>query len=326
MPEMTFDLEQAMSRKACRDVSQGAHVFVAGLARAGTTILMRQFHATGAFRSLTYRDMPFVLAPNLWKRLSGGSRREMVAEERAHGDGVLVDFDSPEALDEVFWRVHAGEAYIRPDRLVPMEVDAETREKFRTYVALILRDHPDQRYLSKNNNNILRLGGIAASFPNALIVIPFRDPVAHALSLQRQHRQFIEAQEQDPFTLAYMNWLVHREFGQGHRPFVFGGTGAPLPQGDALGDLSYWLDLWQDTYAHLADAAPAQAVFVAYEQLCTDPAGVMAGLGARAGLPTPPEVIAMRAPEPAPEVDLPPEQVAKCRALYATLCDRAEGG
>ena len=43
-------------------------VFINGLARAGTTILMRAFYGTGLFRSLTYRDLPFLLMPGVLKR------------------------------------------------------------------------------------------------------------------------------------------------------------------------------------------------------------------------------------------------------------------
>jgi hypothetical protein len=87
------------------------HVFIAGLARAGTTILMRRFYASQAFRSLTYRDMPFVLAPTLWRKLAAQSGRNLVTAERAHGDGILVDIDSPESFEEVFL------AHIRRRRL-----------------------------------------------------------------------------------------------------------------------------------------------------------------------------------------------------------------
>ena len=106
--EMSFDVDQRMAGGRSRDIVGLRSRFVAGLARAGTTVLMRRFHTTGAFRSLTYRDMPFVLAPNLWRRLMRSSRREVAATERAHGDSMLVDVDSPESLDEVFWRIFAG--------------------------------------------------------------------------------------------------------------------------------------------------------------------------------------------------------------------------
>ena len=72
-------------------------------------------------------------------------------QERANGDGIKVDYDSPEALEEVFWRVFCGSDYIKPGCLVPMSADSETVEKFRSFIALILKDQCDKLYLSKNN-------------------------------------------------------------------------------------------------------------------------------------------------------------------------------
>jgi len=77
-------------------------VYVTGLARAGTTILLETLFKTGAFTSLTYRDMPFITAPCLWSRLSGNYRRFSELKERAHGDRLYVNYDSPEAFEEVF--------------------------------------------------------------------------------------------------------------------------------------------------------------------------------------------------------------------------------
>ena len=67
------------------------------------------------------------------------SRAERGAAERAHGDAIMVDFDSPEALEEVFWRTFCGTAYIRSDRLTTMQADAETIDRFRRYVGSIHR-------------------------------------------------------------------------------------------------------------------------------------------------------------------------------------------
>ncbi|MGB5838386.1 MAG: hypothetical protein WBH14_15195, partial [Albidovulum sp.] len=100
--EMMHDMERGMFLKSAPE-DGGQHVFVTGLARAGTTILMREIHRTGDFGSLTYADMPFVLAPNLWARLSKKGQTAGVKAERAHGDGIEVDTQSPEALDEVYW-------------------------------------------------------------------------------------------------------------------------------------------------------------------------------------------------------------------------------
>lgn len=265
--ELTFSLDQALTRGNVESIVPQRHIFVSGLARAGTTALMRRFYATGHFRSLTYRDMPFVLAPGLWRRLSSFSTRELRKSERAHGDGLLVDADSPEGLEEVFWRVFAGEEYLGSRQLRAHEPRKDTIDKYIRYIhALLSTDAPRKRYLCKNNNNILRLNAIRRAFPNAIILIPFRDPVQHALSLQRQHERFSFFQREDSFLLSYMTWLGHHEFGRDHRPFL--PTEAPATYGTE--SLNYWVALWCEAYEWLHRTRPDSALFICYEDLCTD--------------------------------------------------------
>lgn len=265
--EMSFDLDQILVRDDPTRIVQQRHVFVSGLARAGTSVLMRRFHATGNFRSLTYRDMPFVLAPNFWRRLSQLSRRNLERTERAHGDSVLIDADSPESLDEVFWRIFSGSEYLGVDRLTPYVPDDDVVRKYVRYVnAVLAADEPRRNcYLSKNNNNILRLGALFRAFPRALVLIPFRDPLQHAASLLNQHRRFVELQTNRPFMLSYMNWLGHHEFGLGHRRFRFGDA---APCQFPAESLDYWLHLWCETYSWLEHSKPGAALFVCYEDLC----------------------------------------------------------
>lgn len=268
--EASFDAEQAFLGKDCVAAQGGRHVFVAGLARSGTTVLMRSLFQTGEFCSLTYRDMPFVLAPGLWSRIASSSRRERGATQRAHGDGVMVDFDSPEALEEVFWRIFCGPAYIREDRLVAMRASAETVEKFRRYVALILKRYGRARYLSKNNNNIVRLGSLIEAFPSGRIVVPFREPLQQAHSLLNQHRRFRERHGADEFTASYMTWLAHHEFGADHRPFEWG---MPMAQPYAPATLNYWLAQWIGVYGYLLEDVSRHrrhARFFSYELLCCE--------------------------------------------------------
>ena len=267
----SFEVERLIFGRELKIRSDAEHVFVVGLARAGTTLLMRLLFETGQFCSLTYRDMPFVLAPNLWNAASAGSRRTMAPTGRAHGDGILVDFDSPEALDEVFWRVFSGNRYIAGDRLRRMRADDETIENFRLYVELIMRRYKSDRYLSKNNNNILRIDDLLRSFPRATIFVPFRSPVQQAHSLLDQHRRFVANQKRDPFTLRYMTWLVHHEFGADHRPFDLeietSGTG-----GDAE-RIDYWLMQWIAAYRYLLReirSNPNSLIPISYERLCGD--------------------------------------------------------
>jgi hypothetical protein len=215
--------------------------------------------------------MPFPLAPNLWKRASARWRRQEQAQVRAHGDGIRVNADSPEALEEVFWRIQSGADYIGRDGLSPYQPDEEVLALFQHYVAAILASSEtgQARYLSKNNNNVLRLPALRDSFPAAQFIIPFRHPATQAMSLWRQHRHFCALQKRAPFIRSYMDWLVHHEFGLGHRPFQMGGVASP--------DLSpempdYWLDVWIRVHGALAGQIHERSLFVCYEELCTDPA------------------------------------------------------
>ena len=277
--EMLFDLDGSFARNPApaRDP-----VFVTGLARAGTTVLMRALHESGQFASLTYADMPLVLAPNLWARMSRGHQKARTARERAHGDGVVVDFDAPEALEEVFWRQHCGADYIRADGLVPHVPAPEALAAYRLYQARICHRHGKSRYLAKNNNLMLRIGPLAEALPEARFIVPVRDPMAQAASLLAQHRRFAGA---DAFTRSYMTWLAHHEFGPAQRPFLL--PGQPVPGGDPFG-LDYWLEVWIACYGWLAQQIaerPKTLLSVIYDRLGDDPAA-WARVAVFAGLPS----------------------------------------
>jgi len=269
MGRLWFDLEQSKAARVTAPVVTKP-VFIAGMARSGSTILLNALHETGLFRSLTYRDMPFILMTGTWKGLSGGTRVESEKTERAHGDRLLVDLDSPEAFEEVFWRTFHGKQYIFDDRVVAHDIPGSELEDFRAFVrhVLLSRDSDKQaRYLSKNNNNLLRLGTIRQAFPDAALLLPFREPLQQALSLQRQHTLFLERHAQDKFGMNYMNWLGHFEFGLGHKQYRYGTGANPFDPAT----LDYWLHCWGDAYEHALNTAPPGTVYLGYEQMCDAP-------------------------------------------------------
>lgn len=216
--ETLFDLENRFNTDKNVEKDLERPVFVTGLARAGTTVLMRALYESGQFASLTYDDMPFVMAPNFWHKISYTNKKKRVKGERAHGDGIEVDFDSPEALEEVFWRTFHGKEYIQRKSLVPHEYSSETAEIFHAYQARVCQKYGKKRYLSKNNNHILRIKSLAKDSNNPCILIPFRNPIEQSYSLYRQHQKFAASTS---FVKKYMEWLAHYEFGASHRPFQF---------------------------------------------------------------------------------------------------------
>ena len=266
--EILFDIEKFKFSKMMKSSTEGHHVFVCGLARSGTTVLMRALYQSGKFSSLTYRDMPFVLAPNIWSKITSKYRKSIQKVIRAHDDGILVDFDSPEALEEVFWRVFAGKDYIHSNHLTPHEIDDDLITAFHDYIALINLRYSRNRYLSKNNNNILRLSGITDAFPNAIVLIPFREPLQHAFSLLKQHQNFVIQHCEDKFSEKYMSWLVHHEFGLDHRPFQFVDD---IYQHKDINTIDYWLCLWINTYSYLLERikkSRGRIFLVGYEDIC----------------------------------------------------------
>ena len=197
--------------------------------------------------------------------------------ERAHGDGIEVDFHSPEALDEVYWRIFAGDDYIRADRLVPHVPGDEQMAGYRDFIRLVLRRTGRSRYLSKNNNNLLRLDSLAKAFPDSSFSFPIRDPLDHARSLLNQHRRFLGS---DGFTRAYMGWLGHHEFGATHRPFVW--DGAPPGRSAGARLLAGMLDRRAPAGSSAWNASMEISSSSPYHALMSDAA--ILGLRSRAGL------------------------------------------
>jgi class 3 adenylate cyclase len=301
-------------------------VFVTALPRAGTTVLLEALAGLPEFASATYRDMPFTLAPMLWRRFAAGFARRGGRAERAHGDGVEVGLDSPEAFEETlwlaFWPAHYAGAAIRP---WPADAEAAGFADFlRSHMAKIVRlaGPPARRYLSKNNGNIARLGLIERLFPDACLVVPVREPTAQAASLLRQHRRFAALHAEDPFARAYMEGLGHFEFGAALKPIAFGDAAA-APKA-AAENPDFWLGYWIEAYAAIFAQARGRVILVDHDALAADPAGHLPALGRALGVAAPEALLAaaprFRPTAPASPLEgADPALVARAQALHAVL-------
>jgi len=272
--EMVFDIDCMASGVNRTHPKVTYPVYVAGLARSGTTILLEALYSTGQFITLTYRDMPFITAPYLWNKIT--KKVGIVSEEkkeRAHGDNIYVNYDSPEAFEEVFWITFQKGSYVHEDQLAKHEAEKEVVENYRKYVQNILaRDAGvgGARYLAKNNNNVLRINTIKSAFQDAIFIVPFRNPLNHAKSLQVQHLRFLKIHAEDPFSQKYMNWLGHFEFGANFKPFNFSQE-ALLQSREEPTTLEYWIRYWKSVYEYLIDRHESDVIFFDYDKLCAQP-------------------------------------------------------
>ncbi len=263
-------------------------VFITSLPRAGTTIVLHALSRLSHVASHTYRDMPFILTPLIWHRVSRIFHRTSRPAGRAHGDGLAINEDSPEAFEEVLWKKwfpdHYRQTGIDCWRGLPRNPGFE--EAFKTHMqkVILLRraDLPaNPRYISKNNANIARIAYLRSLFPDARFVVPLRHPIEQAISLLRQHRNFTRQHAEEPFTRQYMADIGHFEFGELHRPIGFTGL-ADLTGGGAPDSLDYWIAYWIAAYREIS--RHESLCLVSFEDLCERPAINLARLLGCVGL------------------------------------------
>ena len=238
-----FELEKIIYLKN-KDLKKQSHIFISSLPRSGTTILLNFLFSSNEYASLIYKNMPFILSPNLSKLFN---KSNIPKKERLHGDGITFDINSPEALDEIFF--NNDEKFVKNELV--------------NYIQLILLSENKDKYLSKNNFNYKRIDLIHSILPNSIFLIPIREPLQHAYSLLNTHLHFRKLQQKNDFIRRYMNYLGHNEFGLNHIPW-----NNPINFEDN-NDINYWLEQWTLFYQNILDKylSSNNCFFIIYEKL-----------------------------------------------------------
>ena len=329
------DVEDSLLGGAGDGLPPADPVFIAGLPRSGTTLLLTLLAQAPEFATHTYRDMPFVLCPWLWQQLSLRFRAPARPRQRAHGDGLAIDYDSPEAFEEIIWLAFWRQHY-QADRILPWSADERDGEfeaffarHMRKLIAVRAAEQPGGRpwrYLSKNNANIARLALLLAVFPDCRIVVPLREPRSHAESLLRQHLRFADLHRRDDFARRYMAWLGHFEFGAGLRPIQFPGREGDIRDLGEPDTLDYWLRYWTAAHEAIAAASDHRILLLDHSTLRANPVATLAELASalklRIGDGVTDWAARVRAPAERPPEDRAPVGAVK---LYAALRERSLG-
>ncbi len=199
-------------------------IFIAGLARSGSTILLETLASHKDVTSHQYCDYPFVHVHYFWnviKALTPASRKKV---ERGHKDGLMINAKSPEALDEILW-ISFFEDLHDPGQSNIIDETCGNPAFERFYANNILKTlygRKASRFISKNNYNVTRLKYLKSLFPDLRIIIPVRPPEEHIYSLLKQNKLFQEVQKQDERSSRYTRRLGHFEFGLDFRPINTG--------------------------------------------------------------------------------------------------------
>jgi len=286
------EFETAFFRRRLAGIEVDRPVFICGLARAGTTILLELLATCRGVATHRYRDFPFLWTPILWNRFQDRFGSEAAPRERPHRDRIRITRESPEAFEEPLWRSYFPWLHDpdRSHRLTDANRDASFDQAFRDHIRKIVMLRRGRRYLSKANYNVARIEYLADLFPDARFIVPVRDPVAQVCSLVRQHALFSDYSKADPRAARYLAIAGHYEFGPQRVPINLDDRAmtdvlAAWPAGD---EFRGYAILWRRVAEHvlaLADRTLSERVMlVRHEDLCGDPAGTFAKLAAFARL------------------------------------------
>ncbi len=278
------DMETRFLKSRLGGIEVDSPVFVTGLARSGTTILLTILSELPGIATHKYKDFPFVFTPVLWNRFVDRFAKEQVAAERPHKDGIQITADSPDAFEEPVWQYFFPHLHKRGHGHV---LDEKTRDRefekfFRDHIRKILLLRKGTRYLSKGNYNISRIAYIAKLFPDAKFIIPVRHPYGHVDSLVKQHRLFTDYAATDDRVGSYLQAAGHYEFGPQRIPINLSrGLADRIEAAWAAGQehRGYAMQ-WQAIYGYAKTLAsmPAlseQIMLLRFEDLCSEPAEVL---------------------------------------------------
>lgn len=290
------ELETRLLAQELDEVPVRQPVYITGLARSGSTLLLELLNRHPGTVTHRYRDYPMLFTPYLWNRFLGfAPRRAAEPVERTHRDGIRITPDSPEAFEEMLWmaffpRLHdpAGSA------VLDAGTDHPRFEAFyRDHIRKLLLVYGGERYLCKENYNITRLQYLLKLFPDARFLIPVREPVWHIASLMKQHRLFSAGLRGNRRARLQLQRAGHFEFGPDRSPVNAGDAAAVrriLALWEQGAEVEGWARYWSHVYGHVADVLErhprlrAAALVVRYEDLCRRPVATVCAIFHHCGL------------------------------------------
>lgn len=283
------DRESTRLNDKINNITINDPIYVTGLARSGTTILLEKLTEHPELVSLRYKDFPLVHVPHWWENFlnrAGSNGGDKV--ERAHKDRIKITPDSPEALEEILWMSFYNSIH---DPSVNNILDENNLEDdfikfYQNTIKKILLSRNGKRYIAKGNYNISRIKLLNAIFPDAKFVIAVRNPIDTIASLIKQHNLFCEIEKSDKKVLRYMQNLGHFEFGLDRRPLNFGNTELTSEiqsllnnEVNILGFAKYWSVIYSYVIELMEDAAiKKNIIIIDFDKFCNNPIDTLQNL------------------------------------------------
>ncbi|MBD3197252.1 MAG: hypothetical protein GF317_19515 [Candidatus Lokiarchaeota archaeon] len=273
-------VESSILRMKLRKININKPVFITGLARSGTTIMLEMLNKHPDLVSHQYKHLVLPYLPFVTGKIVKIMNIYTKPFERIHMDGIYVTQESPEAVEEIFWQKFFRHLHDEKENNI---LNQKTHNKkfesfYRLQIKKLLLEQKTKRYLAKNNYNCTRLKYILKLFPDARILIMIRNPVNQIASLMKQTNLFINLESQVPIFMDWINLMGHHEFGQAMSLINVGNNALIREIRDFWkknpNDVKAWAYYWNAIYQYLAnileeDESLRKAVkIIRYGDLC----------------------------------------------------------
>lgn len=297
------NLETRWLSDSLEDTKIRQPVYVTGLVRSGSTLLLEILEKHPDTATHRYKDFPFLYTPYAWNwLLKYIAKKEGPAVERAHKDRIKITSESPETMEEIIWMgFFRGLHNPKISNVLDESTSQPDFEQFyKSHIQKLLLARKGKRYLSKANYLGTRLKYVQKMFPDARFIIPIREPVMQIASIIKQHKIFCDGETRNPKSLEHIRRLGHFEFGLDRRVINCGDTKLALEiqelldsGDDVRGMAKYWNMIYGFIYDQLEETPELKQAtrVLRYEDLCDEPAKVLTDVLAHAGLEHDPKLI-----------------------------------
>ena len=277
-------IETLLLRDSVNELTVDRPIYITGLARAGTTIILEMLNKHPFLASHKYKHIPMPFLPHAFGQFSELSRFYTKPIERVHKDGIFVTRESPEAIEEKFWQHFFNNNH--NEEISNVMSGAISNPKFeqfyRNHIRKLLINQKGSRYLAKNNYHITRLEYLLRIFPNSKFLLIIRNPVNHIASLIKQTRLFKKMEEKIPLLIDWHKITGHSEFGH-YQLCINAGDNELIHKIRRLwkNEKTYvkgWAYYWSSLYDYVMNLLETNkkikesTLIVRYEDLCENPA------------------------------------------------------
>ncbi len=277
-------LETLALRDEINELTIDRPIYIIGVARAGTTIILEMLNKHPLLASHKYRHIPMPFLPHWFTKITEITKFFTKPIERIHKDGIFVTGDSPEAVEEKFWQHFFN--YDHNEKISHIMSGAISNPKFeqfyRNHIRKLLINQNRSRYLAKNNYNITRLEYLLRIFPNLKLLLIIRNPVNQIASLIKQTKLFIKMEETNPFLTDWLKIAGHREFGSLQLCINVGDTilirKIRRLWSKRNTNVKGWAYYWSSIYDYVMNLIESNkelrksVLIIRYEDLCSHPA------------------------------------------------------